>query len=565
MCRLHFLFVFFVTLAIQLSDRVWAVEVWTPWEASLTSTRSYANPYANVTVSVAYTAPNGTRTTGNAFWDGGSTFRVRFMFPESGIWSWRTASSDTYNKGLHNRTGTVTVTPYTGANTLYSRGYPKVSGNARYLTYGNGVPFLWLGDTAWAAPIAATQAEWEAYINQRRDQKFNVIQVHTGRGWLSRTKDRSGNAPFLGSGSSLRWNPAYWQGVDQKVRYANSQGLFVFFTAISTPGSGFPTTNTTEVRRFARNFAARMNGYFVVYSPVADGFPTSPADACGNELAARAPRHLVTAHPRFELSPAQTFHDRSYTDFAGLQSGNGWPEPFSALAASQNAIDWTLALYEQMPLKPVINMEVVYDSMRLQSGDTVRYLQPYPTRMPRSAAYLAILSGSQGVTYGAGGVWNWGNPVGNASAGWSLETALNQPSATQMQYAFDLFSGLEWWSLVPSHQYIQDQSADPLRRMVFARSADGRLGVAYLPDNGQITLDMTAFAGLVIARWFNPVTNLWDEPPAEPEPVANNGTYTFLKPTEWADAVLVLTVPEGVSGAEIRCGSLGISASRNGR
>ncbi|QSA98079.1 DUF4038 domain-containing protein [Methylococcus sp. EFPC2] len=540
----------FFTFAIQWPDRASAVETWAPWEASLTSTRPYANPYANVTVSVTYTAPTGEHTTGKAFWDGGSTFRLQAMFPKPGVWTWRTTASDAANAGLHHRTGTVTVTPFAGSNPLYASGYPKVSADARYLTYANGKPFLWLGDTAWSALIAASPSEWESYIDLRKKQNFNVIQVHTGQGWVKRSRDRSGNAPFMGSGPSLQWNPAYWREVERKVRYANSQGLMVYFTAIAEPGPGFPKTNTTEVRRFARNLAARMNGYFVVYAPVADGIPTPQIDAAGAELAASAPGHLVSAHPRVKFDPAQAFHDKRYTDFAGLQSGNGWvhdpylKEPrkaFSAPVAVQNAIDWTLALYNQAPRKPVINMEGVYDSMRLQNGENLYYQQPYPVRLPRSMAYLAMLSGSKGITYGAGGVWNWGNTGNQATIGWPLDTALARPGATQMRYWFDFFSGMAWWNLVPQHQLIYDQSSNPLNRMAFAKTPDGRLGVAYLPENWQITLDLRDFAGPVSAKWYNPVSNAWNTT-AEPSLVANRGIYAFQKPSGWEDAVLLLTV-----------------------
>src|SRR5690606_22369502 len=152
-------------------------------------------------------------------------------------------------------------------------------------------------------------------------------------------------------------------------------------------------------------------------SPVADDLWTDMADVAGNELASSTSIHLITAHPRFFLAPAQIFHDRAYLDFAGLQSGNGWlydpyfsepRQPFNAALANQAAIEWPLALYNRAPVKPVINQEVVYDSLNLQAGDTVNYQQPYPARLPRSTAYLAMLSGSAGITYGTGGVWNWG-------------------------------------------------------------------------------------------------------------------------------------------------------------
>jgi hypothetical protein len=523
------------------------VAIWTRWEALLTSSKSYTNPYADVTVSVTYTGPNGEQFTAPGFWDGERAFRLRFMFPEVGTWSWRTTCSDASNVGLHDRTGVVTVASYSGSNPLYKNGYLRVSTDQRYLTSANGTPFLWLGDTAWSAPVAATQEEWERYIQKRKAQKFNVIQVHSVDGWIKRKVDRGGNAPFQGSGSGLRWNPAYWRGVEEKVQYANDQGLLVFLAAVrmaapdSNWGDAFPEEDSVQVRRFVRNLAARLMGNFVVYSPVADDFWTRLADEAGSELQASTPVHLVTTHP--EMAPATaayTFHDKSYVDFAGLQSGGGWSSnphgdspdqwklPGGGGDASQYAIQWTLGLYHRAPRKPVIDLEVMYDSLNLGAFK----------RIPRSTAYLSLLSGAKGVTYGCDGVWNWGVDLSGIGSSWDFATALDQASATEMEYLFDFFSSFEWWRLIPSHELVQNQSSDWLKKMAFAKDSDGRFGVAYLPDNPNIVLDMRAFAGSMTGRWFNPVTSK-----SQPllAPVDNVGTHTFSKPAGWEDAVLFLS------------------------
>ena len=76
------------------------------------------------------------------------------------------------NTGLHNQKGVVDVSSYQGNNPLYRKGYLKVSDDHRYLMYGDGTPFLWIGDTAWAAPMHATTQEWQTYIQDRRDKRF---------------------------------------------------------------------------------------------------------------------------------------------------------------------------------------------------------------------------------------------------------------------------------------------------------------------------------------------------------------------------------------------------------
>lgn len=526
-------------------------DTWNMWEKTLTSSTTYTNPYSGVTISVTYTGPNDETITGKGFWDGSNSFKLRNMFPTPGTWSWTTTCTDTGNTGLHNQQGTVEVAEYSGSNPLYNKGYLKVSSNNRYLTYNDNTPFLWLADTAWEVLYRGTEAEWESYIQQRKAQHFNVIQIDVSK-WAttnwddSFAADRNGNYPYLYTGASARLNPVYWQGVDAKVQYANDQGMIVFLCAVRQPTIIDAGGDVTQIRRFARNLAARMMGNFVVYSPIADDIYTTYADESGEELAAATSVHLITDHPRFQWAPAETFFSKAYIDFAGMQTGSGWSndpylgEPFvphSATLAVSQAIEWPLALYAKSPTKPVLNLEASYDAKSLQLSESGIFAQPYPTRMPRSTAYLSMLSGAKGYSYGAFGIWNWGNTVNWFGSLWTFNEALNQPSGDEMGYMHEMFSGLAWWDLVPSHELIQNQSSGWLQKMTMSKTADGRLAVAYLQDNANISISMSTFAGTMSARWFNPSSNSWE---SVVTPIANAGTHSFVKPSGWQDAVLVL-------------------------
>ena len=65
------------------------VNTWQRWEHALTSARQYDNPYADVTLRVRYTGPDGRRLDGYGFWDGGQVFRIRCAFPAPGTGSGR--------------------------------------------------------------------------------------------------------------------------------------------------------------------------------------------------------------------------------------------------------------------------------------------------------------------------------------------------------------------------------------------------------------------------------------------------------------------------------------------
>jgi hypothetical protein len=526
-----------------------AVATWTPWEHTLTSATSYAHPYQQIALTVTYTAPSGEVLTCYGFWDGGSTFRIRFLFPAPGIWTWKTACSDTNDTGLHEQSGTVNVVEYAGGNSLYRHGYLQVSDNRRYLVHADGLPFLWIGDTPWSVFVTATQEEWERYLQNRRDNKFTVVQVHCGGcwDWVGKLKtDRYGNPPFAGNGDALQWNPAYWQQVDRKVQAANDLGLVVYVCAVRQPGDGFPVDDSDQVARFAQNLAARLMGNFVIYSPMADDLWTPQADAAGRALDRATPIHLISAHPRFFLEPSLVSHGKDYIDVVGLQTGEGWlhdpykketPRPWSPPLAAQNAIQWPLALYRITPVKPVINQEGPYD--HLPYTNNPEYPLPLP---PRKAGYWSFLSGAPGLTYGCFGIWNWGRPV-RWMPSYDYETALKVQSARHMKYMSEFFHAIAWWTLEPRHDLVLGQPDDWMQRMPLAKSASGDLAVAYLPDNAEITVNMQAFPAPMQARWFNPITGEYQ---AVTGTIAVADRHTFARPAGWQDALLLLeatTIP----------------------
>ncbi len=505
------------------------VPTWTRWEQVLASSREYANPFADVTVSVQYQGPSGASLSALGFWDGETTFKIRAMFPFPGRWTWRTTCSDPTNSGLHGQTGAVQVTPYQGDNPLCRKGYLRVKPGQRYLSHADGTPFLWIGDTAWAAPMNASFEQWQAYVQDRRDKRFTVLQIFCASEWAG-TKDALGHPPFLGEGLS-QWNPAYWREYEKKVQYANEQGFVVIIMGLMEPVKRYP--DAASAQHFARNLAARLMGNFVIFSPSFDSKYMDLADSVAAAVREGAPHHLITQHPGTDLEAAKIYHAKTVLHFAGLQTGAGWGStPLSPATASRNAIEWTSLLYRMEPARPVINLEARYDS---------EFNQKQLPRLPRSCGYLTILSGAAGYTYGCAGLWNWGQSwVGKdpQASPWDWQRGLSQPSSAEMKHMAEFFGGIEWWRLEPCPELIRNQPDDWTRRMVMAKTAQSDLAVAYLPDNSSIRIDLKPFSTPMQTRWHNPKTG----ERLSGEPVSNAGESTFSRPAGWEDALLVLSV-----------------------
>ena len=108
-----------------------------------------------------------------------------------------------------------------------------------------------------------------------------------------------------------------------------------------------------------------------------------------------------------------------------------------------------------------------------------------------------------------------------------------------MKHMAEVFGNLEWWKLEPAHHLILNQEDMATKRMVLARTPEKKLAVAYLPDNNQITIRMSEFPHPMQVRWFDPKTG---QNRFSGNNVPNTNSQTFIRPDEWEDALLILSV-----------------------
>ncbi len=510
------------------------LQTWQRWEQELTSSRVYTNPYAEVVLRVTYKGPGNRILHSYGFWDGGQIFRIRCAFPAPGTWHWQTECSDSSDAGLHRQSGSIIVSAYSGDNLLYRHGFLRVSDDRRYLTFGDGTPFLWIGDTAWAVPMRSSSEEWEQYIADRTSKHFTVIQVAPAPQWAGST-DRQGQKPFTDK-TCAQWNPVYWQSFERKSQRANESGLAVMLVGLMEPVSRYP--KSSEACLFARNIVARLFGNFVVFSPSFDSEVMPLANDVGRTAREATSLHLITQHPGTPWNqPTPTFsdkyYDEPYLDFVGVQTGhNGGHLDWCA----HHAIEWNLHLYRHEPHKPVVNLEAMYDA---QGTNDWRAIDA------RSLAWRTFLSGAVGYTYGAGdmppkvprgngAIWKW---VTDPEKYDYWKKALQWESAFQMRHLHDFLAAINWWRLEPAHELVRNQSADVTRRAVLAKSAAGDLAVAYLPNNEAIEVDLSTFPTPLKARWFDPVRGIYSALAGRID--NKEGTRRFTPPAE-GDWVLLL-------------------------
>ena len=484
----------------------------TRWELTLTSTRTYANPFLDVTVIVEYTKAGALPLHGHGFWDGGATFKLRQAFPEPGTWHYKTTATDPANSGLHNREGDVHVLPYSGTNALYRHGFLQVSADRRSFVHADGTPFLWIGDTLWGATVWLTEAGFHTAVADRRAKHFTVLQTNVAR---ADEDDLAGDTPWQGD----RWNVRFMQKLDRMFSDANDQGLYLFVNGLVNLALD---RNIPYYERLVEMIGARYAAHYLSFASSMDDPYARLHEQLNAAIQRTAPRTLVTQHPgaatndQGNVWTAEQYYDTPFVDYVmDVTGGEGDLE-----MACQHAIEWSLRLYRHVPPKPVVNGAAWYEGV---AGGTAE--------MTAHLGYLSLLSGNVGYTYGTN-LWN--------AMDADLPTWTAMRGATYIQYLYDFFMALdEGRPFQPRHELIQNQATRYQDRMVLGVSEDGLTYAAFLPKGGTISVDLKALAGTTIGvTWYNPFTGQYHDQGTTP----GGGVRSFLSPFGTSQSALVLMV-----------------------
>ena len=590
-------------LAAPLGAQVMA---WTRWETALTTTTafSYNNPYRNVLLQVTWTCvsdcngadPRAKMTT-YGYWDGGRTFRIRAAFPQplstaTATWQWQTScsrpagSSDTNcanDPNLHGRSGTVTVSRSDSSpNALYRGGALRMAelnnGETGNVHFANDLgPFYWQGDTAWNAPIRATFVrgaaadcttatgfganEWKCYVADRVAKNFTAVQISVPQGGMADPlEDRGGNTPFIGMSNWNSWNPPFWRGFEDKVQWANENGLVVLVVGLMEPAYSnssprYPTAESDSVL-FARNLAARLGGNHVIFSP---GFDTRPDTASkrsriravGNVIHAVSPRPIITNH--FGGQTEVGFVDFVYNDYADF-NGEAWldtnlfqsgqartlrDDPAAPTPQLQQvtlrARQMPRDLRALSPRKGSANIESIYDYAGLTAPALPVYHSNYSPYRVRHTAYLSALSGAFGYSMGVAGIYDWGLGVGTPYSPRTPRNSINSASANEIRLLGNLFRAHRWEWFAPADFILNNPTGANTQhlQMVLSRDVTRRSTLAYLPDNAtiQLSLSTTLYPDLAGTRWlkrfFNPKTGAYT---GNVTPGGSAPNFTFTRP-----------------------------------
>ena len=490
---------------------------WTRHEIGFESSKMYNNPLYDVRdFRIKLTSPSGRELTVRGFWDGGTKWKVRFLPDETGSWSWKSECTDRENQGLNGKTGHFDCVANKSAEAVFQRGAIQHRSGDYYLSHHDGTPFFWLACTAWNGALKSTDEEWAIYLNQRKKNNYNVIQLVTTE-WRGCDKNAEGLTAIEGTGY-ICIHPDFFQRIDKKIDEANTKGFVVSPVILWALPSGQGrelspgyTLPLDEAVLLAKYIVARYQGNHVVWTLGGDGKYYDDQEVKWKEIGRRVFNDIdhapVTLHPHGSSWVGELYDREEWYDLAGYQSSH---------SNGEKVVNWInqgpmAKLWSKLKPMPYLNMEPNYEEINFS----------ITAKDVRNASYWSILATPvAGVTYGANGIWPWlreGESILNHrdAPGTSIwRKSIDFPGSIQMGYLAAFFAKYEWWKLRPANEILLNQPGKTIYNhwISVAKTPDDGLIIAYVPNKADVRIANPNHF-IYSAQWFDPIRNSFADAP----------------------------------------------------
>ncbi len=368
----------------------------------------YENPFLDVSITAEFTGPDGTCISREAYWDGGRSYKIAFAPTCPGLWHWVIkAPKDT---GVDGQEGSLSCTPYDGPLPIYRHGFLKVDQSRKFLTYADGTPFFWLGDTHWAF---AYSERWEESNHPEMTSMFKgMADRRAAQGFTVYQTNLRADFTYGGTETSRYWadghpgtlpNVEFYQNeLDRRMYYLADLGLvnalgFAWFMSINNQIGLWKNMARYMVARYgALPMVWTLAGEVAGYSPepMRSQFINSWREVAVYLSEIDSYGTLQTAHYDNHRPFSDYYYDEEWYDFTLNQAGHG-DFPISA------ADFYTYR--KDHPDKPFVEGESLYEFCSTLEENGTRLCT---ADMVRRVAYTAMQSGACGYTYGAQGIWD---------------------------------------------------------------------------------------------------------------------------------------------------------------
>ena len=532
-------------------------QTWVANELTLTSDKTYADPFNDIDVDLIL-AGNGVKYIVPGFWDGGNTWKVRFVCPSEGEWYYKTVCTDSENTGLDGIAGKVVCSAYDGELDIYRHGFLSTSYGKKYLTYDDGTPFFYLGDTHWSLGDETVDMV-KTITAKRTSQGFTVWQSEPIGAKFDFTdgiteNDMAGFADYDAKCRTI---------ADAGLVHANAEFFYPagMHTLICNFGGyieGGYTSDSAKayLEKATRYWVARYGSYpvlwtlgqetdndFYNYAGVWNS-DNNPYKLVAEYIGKYDPwSHPLSAHMEYSGGTAAYGSGRGtdekqtvYTDgpdasaFRDVPNHTWYAAQWSPSITDTSDQKVEKDFWYNSQGKPVINYEGRYDML---------WTRTFGSRMQGWASYL---SGMYGYGWGAHDTWSYLNiydedndsfdgvdtitSEDKTNATWA--DALEYKSGYQVGYMKDFFCSFDWWNLIPRFDNKNYFRPDLSVKSCTASNADNSEMVIYFfsfndtsvgghPNSNEYGGTLTGRIGCLEPsaeykyKWFNPLTGEFSE------------------------------------------------------
>ena len=397
----------------------------------------------------------------------------------------------------------------------------RVSANQCYLQNGEE-PFFWLGDTAWLLFEKLTDDEAKAYLQNRRDKNFNVIQavlVHH-----KEMQDVSGSFA-LKDDDFLHPDTEhdYWNRVDRVIKMAEEMGLYIALLPVWGSMVKTGVLNDSNVESYGKFLAERYGKYpnilWLIGGDVRgdDGYDVWIKLA--ETIKAQDSKHLMGFHPFGRTRSSMWFHEQKWLDFNMFQSGHrrydqsslGFWDDNNKQEGFVGEDNWKYVIndYKMTPMKPTLDGEPSYELILQGLHDET---QPYWQACDvRRYAYWSVLAGACGHTYGDNAVMQFYNEKDEKGGYGALNywhEAIHDVGSGQMRHLYDLMQSVDFTSGHIAEELLAQPQGEKYDRISAFAGAEFAFLYTYTGNPFAVKMDKLGFSKAK-AYWFDPVTGVY--------------------------------------------------------
>jgi hypothetical protein len=411
----------------------------------------------------------------------------------------------------------------------------------------DGKPFFWLGDTGWLLFVKLKREAALQYLDTRKAQGFNVVQVmvlHDMQHAVNAYGDSAliGNdasTPALTPGNDPTKSEEYdfWDHIDFIIDEAARRGIYMALVPVwgTNVKNGWMNERQAEIYAtfLANRYKNKINIIWLNGGDIKGTDSIAVWNKIGKTLRKLDPLHLITFHPRGRFTSSRWFHREQWLDFNMFQSGHrNYLQDTSKGETNYGEDNWKYVQEDRgkLPIKPTLDGEPSYEGIPHGLHDTTQLY--WNDSDLRRYAYWSVFAGAAGFTYGHNAVMQFYQPGDSSSAYGAKQywqQAMNDKGATQMIHLQNLVNSVFWSARFPD-QKLTTNSGKKYDRLAAIQSKG--YAFIYTYNGRNIIVDMKRIWGTkIIASWYDPRTGKYTavgnyvnkgreqfDPPGDPAP-----------------------------------------------